>query len=198
MKNSFVKAPMAFGDESIRMLGDPPFYMLGVCVLKNADAIDLDALAKIMPPGSKKLHWRDMGQDGQRQSLCILEGIESVDLVAIAAPLDGKKQERARRKCLEAILPALEAQGIEQLVLESRGETTDRLDIDFIKYAKGSKLVETIRLTHADGRQEPRLWIADQIIGAMGDYLTQAGNWSHWQREWESLSQRVERIEVSL
>ena len=35
----------AYGDESIRMLGSPPFYMLGVCVLNNADSADFDALA---------------------------------------------------------------------------------------------------------------------------------------------------------
>ena len=33
--------------------------------------------------------------------------IERTDFVVVAAPLSGRKQERARRKCFEALLPAL-------------------------------------------------------------------------------------------
>ena len=41
---------VAYGDESVRMVGNPPFYMLGVCLLENADAIDFSKLAKLMIP----------------------------------------------------------------------------------------------------------------------------------------------------
>ena len=193
-----VNTTVAYGDESIRMVGNPPFYMLGVCLLEDADAIDFGKLAKVMPPGSKKLHWRDMSQGLQRESLKLLADIKRADVVVVASPLDGKKQERARRKCFEALLPKLEAKGIEEFVLESRGATSDKLDVSYIKYAKGSKLVKSISITHADGADEPKLWIADQVIGAMGDYMTQTSNWKHWKSEWEALSPSIKRINVAL
>ena len=188
----------AYGDESIRMAGDPPFYMLGVCSLKNACEADLNALATIMPPGAKKLHWRDMSQGLQRQSLALLANIDCFDLVVVASPLDGKKQERARRKCLEALLPLLEERGVARVVLESRGSASDKLDINYIKYAKGSRTIRTINVGHASGANEPRLWIPDQIIGAMGDYITQTGNWRYWRKEWEKINPSIERIDIPL
>ena len=198
MSEATTNITKAYGDESIRMVGTPPFYMLGVCTLEDADAIDFAQLAKVMPPGSKKLHWRDMSQGLQRKSLQLIAEIDRVDMVVIASPLDGKKQERARRKCLEALLPKLEERGIEDFVLESRGATSDKLDISYIKYAKGSKLVKSISISHADGSVEPRLWIPDQIVGAMGDYMTQTSNWSHWKKEWEAISPQIKQVDVSL
>ena len=193
-----VNATVAYGDESIRMVGKPPFYMLGVCLLEDAGAVNFNKLAKLMPPSSKKLHWRDMSQGLQRESLKLLADIKRTDVVVIASPLDGKKQERARRKCLETLLPILEAKGIEEIVLESRGSASDKLDVSYIKYSKGSKLVKSISITHADGAVEPRLWIADQVLGAMGDYMTQTSNWKHWKSEWEALSPSIKRIDVAL
>ena len=180
------------------MVGDPPFYMLGVCVIEDADAGDLDKLRRLMPPGSKKLHWRDMSQKLQRESLMLIRNIEKADMVVIASPLNSKKQERARRKCLEVALSQLEMRGIRELVLESRGAASDQLDIRYVKSAKGSKLVKAINVAHANGATEPRLWIADQIIGAMGDYMTQSSNWDYWRSEWEAMSSHIERIDVSL
>ena len=106
---------VAYGDESVRMVGNPPFYMLGVCLLENADAIDFSKLAKLMPPESRKLHWRDMSQRLQRESLNLLANIKRADVVIVASPLDDKKQERARRKRSETLLPELEAKGIGKL-----------------------------------------------------------------------------------
>ena len=197
MNETTTNATTAYGDESVRMAGNPPFYMLGVCMLEDTDSIDFEKLAKMMPPESKKLHWRDMSQGLQRKSLELIAEINRVDMVVIASPLNGKKQERARRKCLEALLPKLEERGIEDFVLESRGATSDKLDISYVKYAKGSKLVKSISISHATGFEEPKLWIPDQIIGAMGDYMTQTSNWSHWKQEWEAISSQIEQVNVS-
>lgn len=198
MADDSANITVAYGDESVRMVGDPPFYMLGVCLLGDVPDSTFEELAKVMPPGARKLHWRGMSQGLQRESLRLISGIERVDLVVIAAPLDGKKQERARRKCLEALLPELERRGIEEVVLESRGVATDKLDLNYTKFAKGSKIVKSISVSHEEGSAEPRLWLADQVVGAMGDYLTQTSNWKHWKPEWEAMSPRIERIDVSL
>lgn len=188
----------AWGDESVRMVGEPPFYMLGVCLLGGLDDPGIERLASLKPAGSRKLHWRDMGRVLQRESLCILNSIERADIVVIASPLNGRRQERARRKCLEALLPELERRGIERVVLESRKQSSDRHDLDYVDYAKGARLVSSIRVEHEDGAFEPRLWIVDQMLGAMGDQLTRRGNWKYWNDEWEHVRAKIERIDVSL
>ena len=188
----------AYGDESVRMAGDPPFYMLGVSLMSDATDAELAKLAEIMPKGSRKLHWREMSRKRRKQSLEILASAGSSDTVVIAAPLSGKKQERARRKCLEAMLPALESKGVCELVLENRDEAANRLDLNYVDYAKGSKLVSSIMITHRDASVEPRLWVADQVLGALGDYKTHTGEWKYWEEEWLALSEDVEVIDVSL
>ena len=191
-------ASTAWGDESVRMVGDPPFYLLGASVLSERANDGLERLVKIKPPGSKKLHWREMGQRLQRDSLRTLADIERIDIVALASPLVGHKQERARRKCLETLLPALEARGVSRLVLESRKPASDRLDLSYMDFARGKHLVTSIKLFHEDGAAEPRLWIADQVLGAMGDHIARTGNWSYWETEWEALRLSIDRIDVPL
>ena len=188
----------AWGDESVRIVGNPPFYLLGVCLLESGDDVDLSGLVGLLPSGSKKLHWRDMSQRLQCESLRVISNLKPIVLVAAAAPIANKRQERARRKCLEALLPELELRGVARLVLESRGPASDIRDLELAKYAKGSHSISSINIAHAAGADEPRLWIADQVIGAMGDYMTHAGNWNYWKAEWEALSTLVETIGVPL
>lgn len=189
---------IAYADESVRMVGRPPFYMLGACIFEGDPGESLANLCELLPAGSRKLHWRDMAWRLQRDSLEVISSIESVDLVAVASPLVGTKQERARRKCLGALLPRLEELEVEVLVLESRGELSDVKDLAYVKHAKGSHLVNRIEVVHADGADEPRLWVADLLLGAMGDYETQMKNWKQWRDVWEALAPSVEVIGVPL
>ncbi|MBQ9001466.1 MAG: hypothetical protein IJ087_06400 [Eggerthellaceae bacterium] len=198
MSKTADRTKTAYGDESIRMAGTPPFYMMGVALIPDSTQIGPELFGRILPKGSKKLHWRDMNEGLQRKSLRLLSGMERADLVVIASPLAGRKQERARRKCLEALLPSLEGRGVDRLVLESRKPTADKLDIDFVKYAKGSKIIKSIEVVHESGEDEPRLWIADQVLGAMGDYLTRTGGWEYWKDDWEAIGDSIERIDVSI
>ena len=138
LTDSNLDTTVAYGDESVRMVGDPPFYMLGVSLTSDATDAELKRLAEIMPKGSRKLHWREMSRRRRRRSLEVLADAGCADTVVIAAPLSGKKQERARRKCLEALLPALESKGVRELVLENRDEAANRLDLNYVDYAKGS------------------------------------------------------------
>ncbi|HAM14710.1 MAG TPA: hypothetical protein DCP91_02360 [Eggerthellaceae bacterium] len=189
---------VAYGDESVRMVGDPPFYMLGATVFGSDCEHALDTLAGLKPPSAAKLHWRDMGHRLQRRSLEIISELDCATTVAIARPLDGRRQERARRKCLEKLVLALEEAGVESLVLETRDEHLDQRDIEFVKATKASMRIGSISVVHADAASSRQLWIPDQIIGALGDTLTHVGNWEKWQTEWAKAELGVETIEVGL
>lgn len=189
---------VAYGDESVRMVGDPPFYMLGVSLMGADSVPELERIFASVPGDARKLHWRQLSRRKQRDSLRALAGIERTDIVVVASPLSGRKQERARRKCFEALLPTLEKRGVERLVLESRRPGSDKFDLDYIAFAKGSHLVESIRIEHEYGADQPKLWVADQVLGAMGDYLTRTGEWRYWEDEWKAIAGSVERIDVGL
>lgn len=189
---------IAYGDESVRMVGNPPFYMLGAMVVKGDCDRALSALAELKPPSAAKLHWRDMGHKAQRRSLEIISELDLTGTVAIARPLDGKRQERARRKCLEKLISSLEEAGGRSLVLETRDDDLDQRDIDFVKGAKASMRIGSLTVVHANAATCPQLWIPDQLIGAMGDTLTHVGNWDRWQTEWAKAKAKVEAIEVKL
>ena len=198
MSEATTNTTVAYGDESVRMAGNPPFYMLGASLLAADSVPELERIYQSLPGGPRKLHWREMSRKKQRDSLGVLAEIDSTDIVVLASPLAGRKQERARRKCLQALLPNLEGRGIERLVLESRRPGSDKLDLDFISYARGSNLINSIRVEYEYGAEEPRLWVADLLLGAMGDYLTRTGEWKYWESEWKALVRNVERIDVGL
>ena len=198
MSESNSNIAIAYGDESVRMVGDPPFYMLGATVINGEYDRALNALAELKPPTASKLHWRDMGHKAQRKSLEIISALDLSCTVAIARPLNSKKQERARRKCLEKLIVSLEEAGGRSLILETRDNDLDQRDIDFVKGAKASMRIGSLSVAHANAKSCPQLWIPDQLIGAMGDTLTHAGNWERWRIEWAKAKAKVETIEVKL
>ena len=189
---------VAYGDESIRMAGSPPFYLLGACFLNASAREMLNGFAGLKPAGAAKLHWRDMPHRLQKQSLEIIAELEIESVVAVGRPLDGRRQERARRKCLEALLGILNARGTQSLVLESRDSALDHRDLDFVKHARAAHRIGTCTVGHADGKSLPELWLPDQVVGAMGDSLIHAGNWLKWQGQWERVQRRTRAIDVPL
>ena len=63
----------------------------------------------------------------KRRSIPVIEALSLPHIAIAATPLDGTvTSERARRKCLELLLPTLEKEyGISRLVLESRETSQD-------------------------------------------------------------------------
>ena len=101
---------VAWGDESVRTQGqDVPAYYMGVCIC-NLEEVDVHRmLTTVTKRHVPKLHWRDMTPSEKRKSIPIIERLALSHIVVAAIPLDGSvSSERARRKCLELLLPVLE------------------------------------------------------------------------------------------
>lgn len=71
-------------------------------------------------------------------------------IVVTAVPMtDWTTTERARRKCLERLLPVLEDEyDVERFVLESRGRDKDKKDIQLVDALHGRKYIDGIRVDH--------------------------------------------------
>ena len=188
----------AWGDESVRMTANPPTYLLGATVLTKNPAALIVELEKAKPKGAKKLHWRDLGSKAQNRSLEAIARTQHVTTIVTASPLMGNKQERARRKCLQALLVELEDRGVDTLVLETRDTIEDNKDVDFLYYLKRCGAVSHIVLRHARGQDEPCVTIPDQILGAYGDMISKNARTPNWMESWASIQKRIETIDIML
>ena len=177
---------VAWGDESFRGGEGGRAYSMVAVVFDGWSDGDTALLRKIMPKGASKLHWYEIVPDVKAKSMAAIADMGFKATLVRAVPTTSAKQERARHKCLTSMLPLLESKGVTTFVLEGRGRALDRRDVKLLDGLKGSKVVSGIRLEHVRGQDEPRLWVADQILGAYGDFCTAAGS-----AYWDSLAERV-------
>lgn len=78
-----------------------------------------------------------------------------------------RKTERCRRKCLETLYLEMSGMGIHDLTLEHRSESQNARDRAHIVALQGQGLDRQLRIDHVRGGDEPLLWIADILLGAV-------------------------------
>lgn len=187
----------AWGDESIRIQASEPMYLVAASILEKKPLSQINKLKELAPPNSKKVHWRDMGVNKQSSALQIVAEIPQSTYVVIAAPIKPNRQERARRKCLEVLLPYLESDNVEVLTLESRGDFLDKKDIDFLFYLRRAGIVSSIDVTHATGTADLCLSVPDQILGAYGELLANTSVAPKWLEVWKRIAERITTMRVT-
>ena len=187
---------IAFADESVRAAAEPPMYLLAATIIPE-DA-GLGALEAMLPRGASKLHWRDLGVRAQRDALAGVSDLGSRSTIVVASPIDPRRQERARRKDLEALLPLLEAEGVSRLVMESRFPAADEKDAAHFRAMRKRGFVSTIELHFADPAREHRLWVPDQILGAYGECAVRGDAPRAWAGEWERIRGSVTVVDVPM
>lgn len=175
---------VAYGDESIRLSAPTPVYLVAATVLP--DDCNLAKLARIKPKAAAKLHWRELTDKLRQEALAEVAAIGGQTTIVAASPLPKKKQERGRRKCLELLLPELEAAGIGTLILESRVLKLNDKDIEMLDAMRAKRVVSGIELRHVHASDEPKLWVPDQVLGAYGDCLCGDGR-DAWRQSWEKI-----------
>lgn len=186
----------AWGDESVRITANPSAYLLAATIVDPEESID--GLMRVKPANAKKLHWRDMTRHNQSLSLAALSCVRQATTVVVGTPLPKKKQERGRRKCLECLLPELEARGVAVLVLESRDDEKNKKDRDLLFAMRRKGQIESIDIIHRRAENEPLLWIPDQILGAYGDVLCGNPGSKTWLEQWKKTCERIEVLEVAI
>lgn len=172
---------IAYGDESIRRTGVPEsMYLLGAYIADDEQPDLADALSVYVRQAGK-LHWRDHLPQTKLAVCRTINDYDASHLVVMASPLilDGG-EERARQQALFCLAVHLENKfNVHALVLERRQRSQDNKDENTIDVARRSRvLTQEFRLTHRFGRDDKRLWVPDQVVGALGDYA--AGQDTGW------------------
>ena len=191
-----IENSVAFADESVRVSIGMPMYLIAATMLP--EHTNLAQIEDLLPKGAAKLHWRDLGIKAQREALLAIASLESRSTIVVAAPINPRKQERARRKCLETLLPLLEREHVETLVMESRFPSADSKDVSLYRSLKRKGAIETIGIDFENPTSEHRLWIPDQILGAYSDTVAGLPSSNTWEQEWRALESAVTVVQINL
>lgn len=184
----------AWGDESMRTARvSVPIYSMAAAVVKNSDCADLRDQMRALWPRPGKLHWRDQTNSQRDASIKVVASMQLAHVAVVSGPLDGRRQERARAKTLETLAWELNRRTVTTLTLEKRTPSQAQIDDRLVARLRGSKVITTdLRVSFVLGPQEPLLWIADQVLGAMNEAAAGNRRWS------ECLEGFIQRIDVDL
>ena len=157
-----------WGDESGSIpSADPGSYIMAIAVLEDKEyPLVCRRMMDVILPHEKKVHWH--GRDrSQRMQLCELVSNLPLMSIVVVHHQVGARERRHRRKCLESLFPLAAGLGCANIVLESRGGQ-DASDFDTLQTLRAQKVVTgDLRLDHRPGRDEPALWVADIVCGAV-------------------------------
>lgn len=190
------KGIVAFVDESVRMTATPPTYLMAATIPMSDG--QLAAFEELFRRGERKLHWRDLPPALRKKSVHAIAEMDHLTTIVVAAPLVGKKQERARAKCLAALLPSLEGLDVSVAVIESRNDRkADLRDIETAERMRRVGAIASIRVRHAS-IEEHGLWLPDQVLGAYGTALCGIAEAEAWREDWEKAKASIEVLRVDL
>lgn len=161
----------AFADESFHEVdGVGGFYVLAAALFKVTSFADAREAMKSLRGRrrSAKLHWNEMDELQQQTAAKAVADLDGFHVVTVGAPVPGKKQERARVRCLGQLVYELHGFGVELLVMESRTPALNRRDIRTVTGARyGLPKGTRFRIEHVKGAEEPLCWVADIVAGAL-------------------------------
>ncbi|MDL5487464.1 hypothetical protein [Microbacterium wangruii] len=102
-------------DESMRAAGDDiegAVYILAATVADPAECDTIrEALRDLKLGNGPKLHWKDENDDRRALIGAAVAEMPVMHTVVVGTPLDQRKQERARRKCMERLFYELHTLG---------------------------------------------------------------------------------------
>lgn len=159
----------AFVDESSAARSvDRQEYLIGAALVPVTACDEVRAQVRALAlPGQIKLHWTDEQESRRRTIVKRLAEIAPMTVVVTHLSERVKKNERCRRKCLEALYHEMVGMEIYDLTLEHRSDKQNAADRAHIVALQGQGLERRIRIRHLRGGDEPLLWIADILLGAV-------------------------------
>ncbi|WP_144784020.1 hypothetical protein [Microbacterium sp. BH-3-3-3] len=143
-------------------------YLIGAALipLEACDTIR-EELRSLALPGQVKLHWTDESESRRRAIVSRIAELDPMTVVVTHLSERMKKNERCRRKCLEALYHDMVAMEVFELLLEDRSPSQNSRDRQHIVALQGQGLDRRVRIAHKRGGDEPLLWIADVLLGAI-------------------------------
>lgn len=148
------------------------FLMAAVLVPDELQAAITTRLRAYVAPGQRRWHFRDERLASRRRFLAEVAQLHEheVGAVVFCCPTPSqRKSEQARVRCLWNLVAELREREVQTAVFESRQEHNDRKDRREIMAAQRDGVASAdLVYRHGRPKEEPLLWVADAIVGAVG------------------------------
>ena len=130
-----------------------------------------DSLRALRPGKAKRLHWRHESRARQEKVAALVAELDAFSIVVVGVPLDSRRQERARRQCMERLLYELDQIGVTAVLLESRDSALNVRDRTMAAALYSRSVISAaLRVEFALPHEEPMLWIPDAVAGIVNAY----------------------------
>jgi hypothetical protein len=171
-------AATAYVDESVRVRAG--LYVLAAVIVADAQTDrHREALCALLQRGQRRLHWRDESSKRRVLLVAAVRQLPHTGTVMIAAGVTPRRQERARRKCIERLLAELADRGVASVVFERRHEELDARDRAMVAALRRQQSVPAwLRTSWVPATEEPLLWLPDIVAGAVS--LAATGDGTYW------------------
>ncbi|WP_249124450.1 hypothetical protein [Saccharopolyspora erythraea] len=141
-------------------------YVLTAGIVDLADAEHIRSALRALRPSSGKLHWYE-SDHSHRLHLAKAVGVLPVGHITVIGRGKQLRAERARRKCMETLLPELDRSAVGPVVFESRQLRNNKQDQELVAVCRRKRLLSgRIQVSFVPGGSEPLLWVADVACGA--------------------------------
>lgn len=169
----------AYVDESLRVRDG--LYILAAVIVADSDADHhRQALTELRYRGQTRLHWRNENSRRRGELVAAVSRLPHTGTIIIGTGMASRRQERARRKCIEQLLHELTSRGIARVVFERRHPDLDARDRDLIGALRRQHVLSPgFQATWLAAPDEPLLWLADIVAGAAS--LAEIGDRTYWE-----------------
>ncbi len=188
----------AWVDESMHSAPDgrpgDGMYVLAAAVADPAACEPVrERLVHLVPSGKQRLHWRDEDDALRRQMAGAVGSCDLAHVVVVGSRFDNRRQERARRRCMERLFFQLESLEVSRVTLESRTASLNKRDQEMFAALRGCGAMRGLRAEFGLPSAEPMLWVPDVVAGAVG--LDRRGMGSE---PLESIAASLEIIDITV
>jgi uncharacterized membrane protein len=160
----------AWVDESIHVSATVPTYVLAAVIADPSGCDPIrEGLRTLVRRPRQRIHWRNEEPADRLQAVSLIADAGLDHIVVVASPLNPRKQERARRKCMEQLAFHFTTEpGLAIAYLESRTASLNRADEAMFAALRGSQVIDSsLRFEFALPSLDPMLWAADVVAGAV-------------------------------
>lgn len=163
---------IAFADESVRRGSSGLSYVVAAAVVVPTELDDARRVLRSLAGRATRFHWRT---EREPRRIAMLERLSELGISTYArwhSPTAPRRQERSRAACLAALAGDLARADVDQLVIEAREEHLNRRDMATLVGAKVAGIIpDRFRYGFTRGGEEPLLWAADALAGAVGGWI---------------------------
>jgi hypothetical protein len=163
----------AFIDESSMPSEIGHVYVLGIVRVLFTDEEECKGRLTLAAGRQERIHFAESSSTLRSTHVALVSELPA-HITSIASKGPRRSEERTRRRLLAAVFGSTSCllDGVDSVVLESRGNALDLRDKSLIQQVSKFTDQKSRRIRHVGWRNQPMLWAADVVAGSVSRALT--------------------------